>query len=99
MFQDKSPGGSLPVLNAQVSSPLTDVIWNADHIVKKELWSRGQNEKKIVPLHPLGRKTPLLPCIRYTSLVLGKPCLTKISVVSFSLKTCKVRYHWDFDKL
>ena len=47
------------------------------------LWSRGQN-KKNVPFHPLGRKTLLLPCIRYTSLVLGKLCLTKISVVSFS---------------
>ena len=48
------------------------------------VWSRGQNLKKIVLLHPLGRKTPLLPCIRYTSMVLGKPCFTKLSVVSFS---------------
>ena len=46
-------------------------------------------KKKIVPLHPLGRKTPLLPCIRYISLVLGKPCLTKISVVSFSYRPVK----------
>ena len=44
----------------------------------------GAKIKKIVPLHPLGRKTPLLPCIRYISLVLGKPCLTNLSVVSFS---------------
>ena len=44
------------------------------------------------PLHPLGRKAPLLSCIKSTSMVLGKTCFTKLSVVIFSQYTCKVRY-------
>ena len=38
-------------------------------------------KKKIVPFPPLGRKVPLIPCIRHTSRVLSKPCFTKLSVV------------------
>ena len=45
----------------------------------------GANLLKYRSVAPLGRKIPLLSCIRYSRLqeVLGKPCFSKLSVIIF----------------
>ena len=54
------------------------------------LGNKSENLSSVAP--PLGREIPLISCVRYMYMELGKPCCTKLSVVSFFIISLEVRY-------